>query len=83
LTLPFAAIGGSFIAQKKGNIDPEVRSADRAISRLGGKLREVKGVELEELPDERWLVIIDKVSPTPPQYPRRPGMPGMPAKRPL
>jgi 16S rRNA (guanine527-N7)-methyltransferase len=80
LALPFGAIGGTFIAQKKGAIDPEISQASRAISLLGGKQREVKRIDLEEFTDERWLVIIDKVSPTPEQYPRRPGMP---AKRPL
>ena len=80
LTLPFCAIGGSFIAQKKGAIDPEISQASRAISLLGGRLRETKRVELEEFPDERQLVIIDKVSPTPPKYPRRPGVP---KKRPI
>ena len=80
LTLPFCAIGGSFIAQKKGDIEPEISKAARAISLLGGELREVKRVDLEEFTDERRLIIIDKVSPTPQQYPRRPGIP---AKRPL
>ena len=80
LTMPFCIIGGSFIAQKKGIIDPEISQASKAISLLGGKLREVKRVNLEEFSDERRLVIIDKVSPTPPQYPRRPGIP---SKRPI
>ena len=80
LTLPFCALGGSFIAQKKGDIDAEVSSAEKAIGLLGGSLREVRKIELEELNDERFLVIIDKVAPTPPQYPRRPGIPN---KRPL
>jgi len=80
LTLPFCIIGGSFIAQKKGVIDQEISQASKAIGLLGGRLREVKRVELEEFSDERQLVIIDKVSPTPPQYPRRPGVP---KKRPL
>ncbi len=80
LTLPFCAIGGSFIAQKKGNIEQEISRATKAISTLGGSLREVKRVQLEELSDERYLIIIDKVSPTPPQYPRRPGIP---SKRPI
>ena len=80
LTLPFCAPGGSFIAQKKGDVNSEITRADRAISLLGGNLREVKRIELAEFADERWLVIIDKVAPTPPQYPRRPGIP---AKRPL
>jgi len=80
LTLPFCSIGGSFIAQKKGAIDLEISRATKAISLLGGNLRQVKRVDLEEFTDERWLVIIDKVSPTPELYPRRPGIP---AKRPL
>ncbi len=80
LTLPFCTVGGSFIAQKKGAIDPELNKSAKAISLLGGKLREVKRIELEEFTDERWLVIIDKVSPTPELYPRRPGIP---AKRPI
>jgi len=80
LTLPFCALGGSFIAQKKGTIDEEISRANRAISILGGSLQEVKRVALAEFPDERYLIVIDKVSPTPGQYPRRPGIP---AKRPL
>jgi len=80
LTLPFCAVGGSFIAQKKGDTGEEIDRASRAISMLGGSLREVKRVDLTEFADERRLVIIDKVSPTPQKYPRRPGIP---AKRPL
>ena len=80
LTLPFCTIGSSFIAQKKGGIDSEILSAGKAISLLGGKLREVKRIEIEEFTDNRQLIIIDKVAATSPLYPRRPGMP---AKRPL
>ena len=80
LALPFCAIGGSFIAQKKGTIDQEIGRANRAIGLLGGNLREVKRIDLEEFTDDRQLVIIDKVLPTPELYPRRPGMP---SKRPL
>lgn len=80
LALPFCAVGGSFIAQKKGVIDLEISQASRAIGLMGGKLLRVEKVELAEFADGRWLVVIDKVSPTPPQYPRRPGIP---AKRPL
>jgi 16S rRNA (guanine527-N7)-methyltransferase len=80
LTLPFCKTGGLFIAQKKGNIAQEVSLATKAITILGGTLREIKPVMLEELPDDRQLVIIDKIAPTPEQYPRRPGMP---EKRPI
>ena len=80
LTLPFCAIGGSFIAQKKGSIDDELGRADNAIAMLGGGVREIKKIELEEFADERCLIVIDKIAPTPEEYPRRPGVPG---KKPL
>jgi 16S rRNA (guanine527-N7)-methyltransferase len=80
LALPFCAVGGCLIAQKKGNIQKEVHQSQKAIGLLGGILSEVKPVELEELKDNRMLVIIDKIGPTPPGYPRRPGIP---AKRPV
>ena len=80
LALPFCALGGSFIAQKKGEIDAEIEQAARAIDVLGGRLREVMRVRLEELGEERVLVIIDKLSATPQRYPRRAGVP---TRRPL
>lgn len=80
LTLPFCSLGGIFVAQKKGQINEEVERAKRAITTLGGRLREVKRVKLDEFIEERLLVIIDKVAPTPNRYPRRSGIP---EKRPL
>ena len=80
LTLPFCAIGGRLVAQKQADALPEIDHAQRAIDLLGGRLREVIEVSVPSLPPDRRLVVIDKVSPTPPTYPRRPGIP---AKRPL
>lgn len=80
LCLPFCATGGLFIAQKKGDIEQELKQSAKAIGLMGGSLREVKRIELEELADDRYLVVIEKRQSTPPQYPRRPGMP---AKKPL
>jgi 16S rRNA (guanine527-N7)-methyltransferase len=75
LTLPFCQIGGSFIAQKKGEIAQEINRAQEAIAILGGKLDQIKKIELDEFNDARYLVIIDKIYPTPSKYPRRPGLP--------
>jgi len=47
---------------------------------LGGRLREVRGLELPFSMGWRNLVVVEKVAPTPEKYPRRPGVP---AKRPL
>ena len=80
LTLPFCATGGLVIAHKRGDIQEEIQQADKAIAILGGKLKEVKPIALPEFPDNRSLVVIEKVSPTPEKYPRRAGMP---AKKPL
>jgi len=75
LTLPFCRIGGRFIAQKKGEIDQEVNRAKEAIAALGGKLGQIKKIELDEFNDARYLVVIDKICPTPGKYPRRAGLP--------
>ena len=75
LTLPFCQIGGRFIAQKKGEIEQEVNRAKEAITVMGGKLDQIKKIELDEFDDDRYLVIIYKIYPTPSKYPRRPGMP--------
>jgi 16S rRNA (guanine527-N7)-methyltransferase len=80
LTLPFCTVGGSVVVHKKGDFKEELEQASRAIDTCGGKLREVTAVPLPEFTDERYLVVIDKVSTTPEKYPRRSGVP---KKRPI
>ena len=80
LTIPFCKIAGKVVAYKKGDIAEEMNQAKRAISTVGGKLIEIKPVELTEFPDNRVLVVIEKVAPTADQYPRGSGLP---VKRPL
>lgn len=78
--LPFCKVGGWALAQKGEAGAAEAWTAQRAISLLGGELRRVVPVELPRLPEDRSLVVVAKVSPTPPSYPRRPGIP---SKKPL
>ncbi len=80
LNLPFCRVGGTFVAQKKRDIAAELKAATRAFSVLGGRLREVRPVDLPGLLEGRSLVVVDKVAPTPRAYPRRAGLP---AKHPL
>lgn len=80
LTLPFARVGGLVALHKKGDIRAELERAQCAIETLGGALREVKPVNIPGLNDDRALVVLEKIRPTPAKYPRRPGIP---AKRPL
>ena len=80
LTLPFCKLGGRVVAQKKSGIEDELKKAERAISLLGGALEWVEVVDLEEIGEPRWLVVLTKDTESPSSYPRRPGIP---AKRPL
>lgn len=76
LTLPYCTMGGVTAVLKKGNIEPEVSDALNSMKVLGGVLRRVVPVEgIEGLEDDRVVVVVDKVSPTPDKYPRRPGRP--------
>jgi len=80
LTLPFLKTGGWLIAQKKGDIKEEIKQASPAVSLLGGRLADIIKVPSGILAGDRYLVIVEKVKHTPPEYPRRSGMP---AKKPL
>jgi 16S rRNA (guanine527-N7)-methyltransferase len=75
LTIPFCKIAGKVVAHKKGDITEEMNQAKRAISTMGGKLIEIRPVTLPEFTDNRVLVVIEKVAPTPDIYPRGSGLP--------
>ncbi len=71
LALPFCSVGGKFVALKKGDIAREVIEASKVIALMGGRLTEIKAVAMEEFSeDERYLVILDKISSTEERYPR-------------
>jgi 16S rRNA (guanine527-N7)-methyltransferase len=57
-----------------------VQAAERPLRLLGGRLDRLIPVELPGVDETRYLVVIEKVGPTPGEYPRRPGVP---AKNPL
>ena len=75
------ATTGTTPQEQKGESAPaEVQRAEWAITQLGGQMRRLLPVELLGLAETRYLVLLDKIAATPPQYPRRPGIP---TKRPL
>lgn len=78
--LPAVKVGGLFIAMKGPKVEEEINDAKNALAILGGTLEEVINLRLPFAGDERSLVMIRKVSPTPAKYPRRAGMP---QKKPL
>ncbi len=72
--LPFIKIGGIFIAMKSQGVEAEVKTAEKAIKALGGRLKNIQEVKLPSLEIPRALVVIEKVSATPSKFPRRPGV---------
>jgi len=78
--LPLLMVGGIFVAQKGVEIEGEVEAAQAAMKALGGRMKEVRVVQLPGLEAPRHLVVVEKVASTSEKYPRRAGMP---AKRPL
>lgn len=78
--LPLLKLGGVFVAQKGMEIEDEVEDARSAMEILGGRIKEVKAVQLPGIEGPRHLVVVEKVAHTPQKYPRRVGLPG---KRPL
>ncbi|MGD8996756.1 MAG: 16S rRNA (guanine(527)-N(7))-methyltransferase RsmG [Anaerolineae bacterium] len=78
--LPLAKVGGAMLAQKGEDAPADVHEAGNAIATLGGEVRQLVSVELRGLAETRYLVVVDKIAPTPEKYPRRPGVPN---KRPL
>lgn len=73
LTLPYVKPGGALIAMKGKNAEYELSSAARAISLLGGKLKETKSISLKNGASEPLthpLIIVEKKNKTPASYPR-------------
>lgn len=77
--LPLLEIGGFFLALKGPGGSQEAEESQRALELLGGKLTQVYFYSLPT-GEQRSLVVVEKILPTPVQYPRRPGAP---AKKPL
>ncbi len=72
--LPLVSRRGSMVAQKGQHGPAEVQKAERAIRILGGKVKVVRKVNLPGVVEDRFLIVIEKIAATPPQYPRRVGV---------
>lgn len=69
--LPFVKTGGIFVALKAQELEDELAEAKAMIGSLGGKVEQMIEAPLPQSDIVRNLVVIRKVSPTPPQFPRR------------
>lgn len=76
--IPFVKEDGMFISYKSGEIEEEAEKAEKAVSILGGKIKQIYKFQLNE--QKRSFVLIQKIKKTPKTYPRKAGIP---AKEPL
>ena len=72
LCLPYARVGGQFIAMKGKNAEHELQGAKKAISLLGGRDIKVTQISLKGQDEELThpLITIQKKEKTPVNYPR-------------
>lgn len=73
--IPFVKMKGAFVPYKSGEIKEELKGAEKAVSILGGKIRECKELVLPETDIVRSFIIVDKVKNTSKKYPRKAGLP--------
>ena len=66
LCIPFVKVGGSFLAMKGPSED--ISLGKNAVEVLGGKIE--KSVDYELFDESRRIVVVKKISQTPPKYPR-------------
>lgn len=67
--LPFVKKGGTFLSMKSAKAEEEIAEGKGAIKILGGNIKDKKTFLLDEA-GERTIILIEKVSTTPPKYPR-------------
>lgn len=75
LCLPLVKVGGIFVPYKTQNVDDELKEAEKAINRLGGRLSEKKEIIFGKSKLHRCFPVVKKVQETPLQYPRKNGTP--------
>ena len=68
LCLPYAKVGGVFLAMKGALADEEIDEARRGIAQLGGSIERVYEYPIQDAVHK--AVVIRKQKPTPPKYPR-------------
>lgn len=72
--LPYVKVGGHFVALKGPLIENELKDSKNAIGTLGGKLKNIIEVNIEDTDLNHNIVIVDKIKVCPMSYPRKAGM---------
>lgn len=70
LCLPLTKVGGYFVAMKAQAGEEELLEAKKAISTLGGEIKEIISFDLPDMAGSRNIIMIKKIKETPKKYPR-------------
>ncbi|RVU70452.1 MULTISPECIES: 16S rRNA (guanine(527)-N(7))-methyltransferase RsmG [Lactobacillus] len=73
--LPLVKEGGYFVALKGPKAEAELDDSKKALQVLGGKALKEEELTLPNSDEERTLILVKKVKPTPKKYPRQAGTP--------
>ena len=71
--MPYVKKGGYFVALKGPSIDEELENGSNAIKILGGELKEIIEISIEETDLKHNIVEVKKVKTCPKTYPRKAG----------
>lgn len=71
--LPYVHVNGFFIALKGPAVEDELKGCKNALGILGGKLKEVIEVDIEDTDLKHNIVVINKIKECPGLYPRKAG----------
>ena len=70
LCLPLTKVGGLFLAMKGSSGEEELRESKKAIELLGGSILKTISFTLPDEQEQRQIIVIKKIKPTPAKYPR-------------
>ena len=73
--IPYIRTGGIFVPYKSEDVENEVEHSKKAISLLGGNIKDIVKFQLPGTDIGRAFIIIEKTNITPKKYPRKAGLP--------
>lgn len=78
--VPLLKVGGIFLAAKGYQVEEEITDSKKALQLLGAEIKDTHFFSLGAEAEHRAIVVVEKISTTPPTYPRKAGTP---SKKPL
>lgn len=69
--LPFVALDGYFVSLKGPDAKEEIKQAEPAVKKLGGRIESVETVQIPHTDITHSLIMIKKICQTPTRYPRK------------